>query len=69
MKRGTLVLTGIFGRASADMAIYADGTTASAPLADELRSAGIDVEVIGDAADVGYIHGAFHSAWDVATVG
>lgn len=29
----------------------------------------MDVEVVGDAADVGYIHGAFHSAWKVATVG
>ncbi|HJC28967.1 MAG TPA: NAD(P)/FAD-dependent oxidoreductase, partial [Candidatus Dietzia intestinipullorum] len=55
--------------APADMVIYADGTTASAPLADELRSAGIDVEVIGDAGDVGYIHGAIHSAWDMATTG
>lgn len=54
---------------AANMAIYADGTTASAPLADELRGAGVDVEVIGDAGDVGYIHGAFHSAWNVATAG
>src|SRR5699024_4845758 len=55
--------------AAADMVIYADGTTAAAPLADQLRAAGIDCEVIGDAADVGYIHGAIHSAWKVATVG
>lgn len=55
--------------APADMVIYAEGTTASAPLADELRDAGFDVEVVGDASDVGYIHGAFHSAWAVATVG
>lgn len=55
--------------APADMVIYADGTTVAAPLADELRAAGIDVEVIGAAGDVGYIHGATHSAWEVATVG
>src|SRR5699024_3001515 len=52
--------------APADMVIYAEGTIASAPLADELRAAGVDVEVIGDAGDVGYIHGAIHSAWDIA---
>lgn len=55
--------------APADMVIYADGTTAAAPLADELRAAGMDVEVVGDAHEVGYIHGAIHSAWKVATVG
>ena len=55
--------------APADMVIYADGTTAAAPLADALRAAGVDCEVIGDAGDVGYIHGAIHSAWKVATVG
>ena len=55
--------------ATADMVIYADGTTAAAPLADELRAAGIDCEVIGDAGEVGYIHGAIHSAWRVASKG
>ncbi|WP_033444205.1 NAD(P)/FAD-dependent oxidoreductase [Dietzia alimentaria] len=55
--------------AVADMVIYADGTTAAAPLADELRAAGIECEVIGDAGDVGYIHGAIHSAWESATHG
>jgi hypothetical protein len=51
------------------MVIYADGTTAAAPLADDLRAAGIDCEVIGDAGEVGYIHGAIHSAWKAAAVG
>ena len=55
--------------APADMVIYADGTTAAAPLADDLRAAGIDCEVIGDAGEVGYIHGAVHSAWRVASKG
>lgn len=55
--------------APADMVVYADGTTASAPLADELREAGVDVEVIGDAGEVGCIHRAIHSAWGVAPVG
>lgn len=53
--------------APADMVVYAEGTTAAAPLADELRAAGLDVDVVGDAAEVGYIHGAVHSAWGVAT--
>ncbi|WP_407336108.1 FAD-dependent oxidoreductase [Dietzia kunjamensis] len=68
----TVAWTDAKGRAQsapADMVIYADGTTAAAPLADELRAAGIDSEVIGDAGEVGYIHGAIHSAWKVAAVG
>ncbi|MBB1019259.1 FAD-dependent oxidoreductase [Dietzia sp. DQ11-71] len=68
----TVAWTDAKGRAQsapADMVIYADGTTAAAPLADELRAAGIDCEVIGDAGEVGYIHGAIHSAWKVAVQG
>ena len=53
--------------AKADMVVYADGTTAAAPLADELRAAGFSVDVVGDAGAVNYIHGAMHTAWDVAT--
>ncbi len=53
--------------APADMVIYADGTIAAAPLADALRDAGVNVDVIGDAGDVGYIDGAIHSAWKVTT--
>lgn len=49
------------------MVVYADGTTAAAPLADELRAAGFSVDVVGDAGAVNYIHGAMHTAWDVAT--
>ncbi|MGN0064631.1 MAG: FAD-dependent oxidoreductase [Nocardioides sp.] len=52
--------------APADMVVYADGTTAAAPLADALRAAGVSVDVVGDAGEVGYIHGAIHSAWGVA---
>ncbi|RBA33730.1 oxidoreductase [Dietzia maris] len=68
----TVAWTDAKGRAqsaAADMVIYADGTTAAAPLADELRATGIDCEVIGDAGEVGYIHGAIHSAWKAAAVG
>lgn len=54
--------------APADLVVHADGTCAGSPLADELRNAGFAVDVVGDAADVGYIHGAVHSAWEVATV-
>ncbi|WP_096905136.1 FAD-dependent oxidoreductase [Dietzia sp. WMMA184] len=68
----TVAWTDAKGRAqsaAADMVIYADGTTAAAPLADELRAAGIDCEVIGDAGEVGYIHGAIHSAWKAVAQG
>lgn len=53
--------------APADMVVYADGTTAAAPVADELRGAGFSVDLVGDAGAVNYIHGAIHSAWE-ATV-
>ncbi|TYL45185.1 FAD-dependent oxidoreductase [Nocardioides sp. BGMRC 2183] len=53
--------------APADLVVYAEGTAASAPLAEELRNAGVKVDVVGDAGAVGYIHGAVHSAWQVAT--
>ncbi len=53
--------------APAGAVIYADGTTSSAPLATALEAAGFSVDVIGDAGKVGYIDGAIHSAWDVAT--
>ncbi len=53
--------------AAADMVIYADGTTSAAPLAEELREAGFSVDVVGDAGEVNYIHGAIHSSWQVTT--
>lgn len=53
----------------ADMVVYADGTMAAAPLADALKAAGIECEVIGDAAKVGYIHGAIHAAWGAVAQG
>ncbi|MGI9589063.1 MAG: FAD-dependent oxidoreductase [Dietzia maris] len=68
----TVAWTDAKGRAqsaAADMVIYADGTTAAAPLADDLRASGIDCEVIGDAGEVGYIHGAIHSAWKAVAQG
>lgn len=45
------------------MVIYSDGTTCAAPVADELRTAGFNVDVIGDAGALNCIHGAVHSAW------
>lgn len=53
--------------APAAMVVYADGTTSAAPLADELREAGFAVDVVGDAGEVNYIHGAIHSSWKVTT--
>ena len=49
------------------MVVYADGTSAAAPLADILTEAGISHDVIGDAKEVNYIHGAIHSSWNVVT--
>jgi len=51
--------------APADMVVFAADTTSGAPLAEELAAAGVSVEVVGDAGDVGYIEGAIHSAWKV----
>lgn len=53
--------------ARADMVVYAEGTTSASPLADTLRDAGVSVDVVGDAGEVNYIHGAIHSSWKVAT--
>ena len=42
--------------------IVASEVTSDTALATALRGAGLTVEVVGDAADVGYIEGAMHSA-------
>lgn len=52
--------------APADLVVHAADTSAAAPLADQLRGSGVPVDVVGDAAEVGYIEGAMHSAWRVA---
>lgn len=52
--------------ARADTVVLAAGVRADSSFADELRSIGFDVRVVGDAEEVGYIDGAVHSAWDVA---
>ncbi|NKY88237.1 oxidoreductase [Nocardia veterana] len=53
--------------APADMVIVASGVSARAPLAEALAGVVPEVHVIGDAAEVGYIEGAMHGAWRVAT--
>ena len=55
-------------RAAADVLIVAGEVRSGAPLADELRALGLSVHVVGDAAEVGYIEGAIHSAWRTARV-
>jgi 2,4-dienoyl-CoA reductase-like NADH-dependent reductase (Old Yellow Enzyme family)/thioredoxin reductase len=50
----------------ADSVVVAGEVRAGAPLADELRRLGLEVHVVGDADDVGYIEGAIRSAWRVA---
>ncbi|MDF1604096.1 FAD-dependent oxidoreductase [Nocardioides sp. YIM 152315] len=52
--------------APADLVVVASEVASGAPLADELTERGVAVEVVGDAAEVGYIQGAIHSAWRVA---
>lgn len=51
---------------AADSVIIAGGVVPSAPLATQLSDAGFEVQVIGDADNVGYIEGAVHSAWTAA---
>lgn len=50
----------------ASMVIYASGTEAEAPLAEQLAGVADDVRVVGDAQSVDYIEGAIHTAWQVA---
>jgi 2,4-dienoyl-CoA reductase-like NADH-dependent reductase (Old Yellow Enzyme family) len=52
--------------APADLVVVASEVGAHAPLAKELADRGIEVQVVGDAGEVGYIQGAIHSAWRVA---
>jgi hypothetical protein len=53
-------------RIPADAVVVAGEVHSGAPLAEQLRELGVEVHVVGDAADVGYIEGAIHSAWRVA---
>lgn len=50
----------------ADLVVVASEVGSGAPLADGLKARGVDVEIVGDAGEVGYIQGAIHSAWRVA---
>ncbi|MGH9227253.1 MAG: FAD-dependent oxidoreductase [Acidimicrobiales bacterium] len=52
-------------RAVADSVVVAGEVRAGAPLAEALRERGVEVRVVGDAGEVGYIEGAIHSAWRV----
>lgn len=53
-------------RAPADSVVVASEVRAAAPLAGQLRARGLEVVVVGDAGEVGYIEGAVHSAWRAA---
>jgi hypothetical protein len=46
--------------------IIASHVSSGSSLATELAATGIEVHTVGDAAAVGYIEGAVHSAWAVA---
>jgi 2,4-dienoyl-CoA reductase-like NADH-dependent reductase (Old Yellow Enzyme family) len=51
---------------AADTVVVAGDVRPDSSLADELRAAGLEVHVIGDATGIGYIEGAIHAAWQVA---
>ena len=53
-------------RVPADTVVVATEVEPGAILTADLEAAGMEVHVIGDAAEVGYIEGAVHSAWRVA---
>jgi 2,4-dienoyl-CoA reductase-like NADH-dependent reductase (Old Yellow Enzyme family) len=57
---------GVRQTASADLVVVASEVRSGAPLAEALTDRGVTVEVVGDAAEVGYIQGAIHSAWRIA---
>jgi glycine/D-amino acid oxidase-like deaminating enzyme len=50
-------------RARGGTVVVAGEVRARAPLATEHERSGIEVHVVGDALEVGYIEGAIHSAW------
>lgn len=50
----------------ADSVVLAAGVRPDHALAGELRSAGLEVRLVGDSDEVGYIFGAVHTAWKVA---
>lgn len=50
----------------ADLVVVASEVSSGAPLAEGLRALGMTVEIAGDAAEVGYIQGAVHTAWKIA---
>ena len=50
----------------ADTVVVASEVRSGSTVAADLAAAGIEVHTIGDAAEVGYIEGAIHSAWPVA---
>lgn len=53
-------------RVAANDVVVASGVHAGSALVDERAGLDAEVHVIGDAADIGYIEGAIHSAWSVA---
>lgn len=53
-------------RVAAQSVIVATEVEPADHLAAELRALDVEVHLVGDAAGVGYIEGAVHSAWRVA---
>jgi NADPH-dependent 2,4-dienoyl-CoA reductase/sulfur reductase-like enzyme len=53
-------------RTPADTVVIAGEVAPGGSLAAELEARSIEVHVVGDAAEVGYIEGAIHAAWAVA---
>ena len=55
-------------RARAGTVIVASEVEPGGDLVEALSGLGVEAHVVGDAADVGYIEGAIHTAWAVAAV-
>lgn len=52
--------------ARAETVVLASAVETDTQLADELRTAGHAVHVVGDAGEVDYLYGAVHTAWEVS---
>jgi NADPH-dependent 2,4-dienoyl-CoA reductase/sulfur reductase-like enzyme len=57
---------GVEARVPAGTVVVASEVEAGSDLASALEDLGLEVHVVGDASEVGYLEGAIHSAWAVA---
>ncbi|HEY4332320.1 MAG TPA: FAD-dependent oxidoreductase, partial [Ilumatobacteraceae bacterium] len=62
----TYRVAGVETTIEADEVLTTNDRQPDTALADQLRAAGLDVHIVGDAADLGYLAGAIHGAHRVA---